>query len=242
MEGRRKPGAEQLTTLLHLVRLGAVRTYTGVSTRTLGDSIGLSQQAASLRLINLEKAGLVERAHSGRGLVVRVTDRGLELAESFLAEVNTSLKGGRDSLAFRGILFTGLNEGAYYVSLKGYAANFRRALGFKPFPGTLNLRLANQAMIEQRRGLDLMKGIEVSGFSDAKRSYGPVKCFQAIAGKHLGAVLAIERSHYDSSVLEVISPVNLRRSLGLKDGDECAVTVYVGGDRVSRLPRTPPRS
>ena len=240
--GRRdKPGAEQLTTLLHLVKLGAVRSYTDVSTRVLGGSIGLSQQAASLRLIELEKAGLVERAHSGRGLVVRLTERGLESAESFLAEASANLRGGRDELVFRGTLFTGLSEGAYYVSLKGYAANFRRALGFGPFPGTLNLRLANHAMVEERRALNLMKGIEIPGFSDAKRSYGPVKCFPAkIAGKFPGAVLAIERTHYDSSVLEVISSVNLRRSLKLKDGDECTITAYVGGDMVSRHPETPP--
>jgi len=224
-----KANAERLTTLLHLVRLGAVRSFTNLSTKRLGDSIEISQQAASLRLTDLEKAGLVERAHSGRGLAVRLTDGGLESVEAFLADANANLQRGKNELTFRGALFTGLNEGRYYVSLKGYATNFSRALGFEPFPGTLNLRLTSEAMVEQRRRLDLMKGIEIPGFTDGKRSYGPVKCFRAtVAGRRPGAVLAIERSHYDSSVLEVISPVNLRRSLGLEDGDECSVTAYLG--------------
>lgn len=232
---RQKLNAERLTTLLHLVRLGAVRSFTNISTKRLGDSIELSQQAASLRLTGLERAGLVERAHSGRGLAVRLTDDGLNIVEAFLADANVNLERGKNEMTFRGALFTGLNEGGYYISLKGYAANFYRALGFEPFPGTLNLRLTNEAMTEQRRRLDLMKGIEVPGFSDGKRSYGPVKCFKAkVGGKHPGAVLVIDRTHYDSSVLEVISQLNLRKTLGLSDGDECSVTVYLGEGWVRR--------
>ncbi len=151
------------------------------------------------------------------------------MAEAFLTDVSANLERGKNELTFRGIVFTGLNEGGYYVSLDGYAAGFSKALEFRPFAGTLNLRLNNGAMIEQRRRLDLMRGVDVPGFSDGKRSYGPVKCFRARIGSKLpGAVLAIERTHYDSSVLEVISPVNLRKSLGLKDGDECSVTAYLG--------------
>jgi riboflavin kinase len=229
MAPRRKSNAERLTTLIHLVRLGAVRSFANISTRRLGESIGLSQQAASLRLADLERAGLIERAHMGRGLAVRLTYSGLDSVEAFLAEAKSNLERGGNSLNFRGTLFTGLNEGRYYVSQRGYAASFARALGFQPFPGTLNLRLASEAMIEQRRRLDLLKGIEIPGFDDEKRSYGPVKCFRAkVGGKYPGAVLAIERTHYDSSVLELISPVNLRKSLGLKDGDECSVMAYLG--------------
>ena len=224
-----KSSAERLTTLLHLVRLGAVRSYANVSTARLGDSLGLSQQAASLRLAQLESEGLIERAHSGRGLAVRLTESGLADVESFLADASANLERGKNELTFRGTVFTGLGEGGYYVSLEGYAGSFAKALGFKPFPGTLNLRLADEAMVEQRRRLDLMKGIEVPGFNDGRRSFGPVKCFRArISGKHQGAVLAIERTHYDSSVLEVISPSNLRRSLGLEDGDECSVIAFLG--------------
>ena len=226
---KRKSNAEVLTTLLHLVRLGAVRSFANVPTRRLGESLELSQQAASLRLGELERGGLVERARSGRGLAVRLTDEGLGLVEAFLAEANFNLEKGKNELTFRGTLFTGLGEGAYYVSRKGYSESFGRVLGFSPFPGTLNLRLTSEAMIEQRRRLDLMKGIEVPGFDDGKRAFGPVKCFKArVGGRQRGAVLAIRRTHYDSSVLEVVSPANLRRSLGLEDGDECSVTVYLG--------------
>lgn len=209
--------------------MGAGASFAGISTKKLGDSIDLSQQAASLRLIELQRAGLIERAHSGRGLAVRLTEPGRKAVETFLAEASVSLERGKNELNFKGTLFTGLNEGGYYISLKGYSKSFFRALGFEPFPGTLNLRLTNEAMIEQRRRLELLEGIKVPGFTDGKRSYGPVKVFRAkIGGKHPGAVLAIERTHYDSSVLEIISPVNLRKALDLKDGDECSVIAYPG--------------
>ncbi|HEV2137547.1 MAG TPA: DUF120 domain-containing protein [Nitrososphaerales archaeon] len=225
---RPKSNGERLTTLLHLVRLGASGSFAGISTKRLGDSLDLSQQAASLRLIDLQRAGLIERAHSGHGLAVRLTESGLKVVEKFLGEASLSLERGNNELNFNGTLFTGLNEGRYYISLKGYSRSFIRALGFEPFPGTLNLRLTSEAMIEQRRSLGQMPGINIPGFSDEKRSYGPVKVFRAkIAGKYPGAVLAIERTHYDNSVLEVIAPLNLRKVLKLRDGDECSLTAFL---------------
>jgi riboflavin kinase, archaea type len=221
-------GAKEVTTLVELLKLRAGRSFVEVSSSKLGDALGVTQQAASRRLIELEKAGLVERAHKGRGLAVRLTGSGLKITEAFYAGLRGALNES-NQLKFRGTLFRGFGEGGYYVSLKGYARPFFQALGFEPFPGTLNLRLVGEAMLEQRRSLDFFAGVEVSGFKDGGRTFGPVKCFRAeVEGKYPGAVLAIERTHYDSSVLEVIAPLNLRDALGLKDGDGCSVTAYLG--------------
>ena len=158
-----------------------------------------------------------------------MTKEGLEAVETFLADASVNLERSKREVKFRGALFTGFGEGGYYISLRGYSEAFIKLLGFEPFPGTLNLRLTNEAMVEQRKRLDLLRGVEVPGFTDGKRTYGPVKCFKAkIEEDHPGAVLAIERTHYDSSVLEVIAPINLRKALGLKDGDECSLVAYLG--------------
>jgi CTP-dependent riboflavin kinase len=41
------------------------------------------------------------------------------------------------------------------------------------------------------------------------------------------AVLVIDRTHYDDSVLEIVSPHFLRGALGLKDGDLLDVNVVI---------------
>ena len=225
---RGSPTPQSLSTLLELMKLGAGRSYADVSSTRLGEAIGLTQQAASKRLIDLEGSGLVERVHSGRSLRVRLTPRGLAAVHAVYGGLRGAFEEPPKEMTFTGTLFTGFREGSYYVSLKGYARAFRRTLGFVPYPGTLNLRLSTPRMVGQRTHLASLEGVKVPGFEDGKRTYGPVYCFRAkVEGKHPAAVLAIERTHYDHSVLEVISPVNLRKALGLRDGDECSVTAYV---------------
>ncbi len=220
---------QQLITLVELLRLKAAHSYVKLSSSDLSRGLGISQQAASKRLADLERDGLIERMHAGRGFSVRLTESGIRVVRAFYGELRGAFEEQKRDLTFSGTVFTGLREGGYYVSMKGYSNHFQSLLGFRPFPGTLNLRLTSPAQIEQRSQLELIKGIEIPGFEDKLRSYGPVKCFRAeVEGKIPGAVLAIERTHYDSSVLEVISPLDLRKTLKLSDGDECKVTAYLG--------------
>ena len=51
----------------------------------------------------------------------------------------------------RGVVFSGRGEGSFYVSI--YARSFEEVLGFRPFPGTLNIRL--QADIERFNAWDV---------------------------------------------------------------------------------------
>ena len=41
-----------------------------------------------------------------------------------------------------------------------------------------------------------------------------------------GAVILIERSHYDDSVLEIIAPVSIRKKLGIADGDTVRIDIF----------------
>lgn len=72
-----------------------------------------------------------------------------------------------------------------------------------------------------------MKEIEVSGSSDAKRSYGAVMFFKPkIAGKHLGAALATESlSQFDPRSNFSGEP---QETYGSKDRDGRAVTATWG--------------
>jgi riboflavin kinase len=216
-----------LRTLIELVKLGARRQLVPLSTSELGRVLHLTQQGASVRLLELEKEGMIERGRVGRRLGVRLTSKGYDHVTSLYAEL-TSIINRREEFLFTGRVFSGMREGGYYVSLSGYKRQFRKFLGFTPYPGTLNLRLVSLTQIEQKRLLRSMAGISIAGFEDSARRYGPARCFRARIGEtQKGAALVIERTHYDDTVLELISHANLRMVLRLKDGDELSATVHL---------------
>jgi len=131
-------------------------------------------------------------------------------------------------MVIEGIVFSGLGEGAYYVTREPYRKQFIEKLGFDPYPGTLNLKLTSWYDAHLRRELEEQPGIEIPGFKNENRTYGPVKCFPArINGKEKGAVILALRTHYDSSVIEIIAPSYLRNTLKLKDGNKVKVEVFL---------------
>jgi len=217
-----------LWTLIDLYERGAANRTLELSTSELALVLGISQQGVSKHLLLLEKDGLVERKKSGRRTCVLVTRAGADRVFSVYSRLKTAIEGRAGVLDFHGTLFTGLGEGGYYISLAGYRRQFVKLLGFEPFPGTLNLTIG-PGEIELRRQLNFLDALELSGFSQGGRSYGPAKCFMAkVESKYDAGALVIERTHHGESVLEVISPLDLRKTLSLKDGDQVHVTVYPG--------------
>jgi riboflavin kinase len=224
-EKRQGPTAQQLVTLVELYKQGAGEHAISLSTTELGKLLGLTQQAVSQQLIQLEAKGMVERRHAGRGATVMVTPKGADQVFSFYTKLKGSVEGRPSTVVIHGRVFTGFGEGAYYISRPGYVRQFKRLLGFEPFPGTLNLTI-NSTELYLRRQLNSLQGLEVKGFKDGKRTYGPVKCLRArIEGEYDAAALVIERTHHGEAVLELIAPVHLRKALGLDEGDWVSVAV-----------------
>ena len=174
MSTKKAPSDRDISTLVALVRLKVGATYADISTRRLGEALSLTQQGASARLAELERTGLAERGHSGRGLGVRLTEAGMDAVRALYVDLREALEHQGKELVFHGSLFTGLREGGYYISLRGYARQFHEALGFVPYPGTLNLKLSTPAMVELRNMLKLLPGVDVRGFKDGRRTFGPV--------------------------------------------------------------------
>ncbi len=215
-------------TLYKLAERGAVSNAIHVSTTELASDLGLSQQTASRHLIELEKAGLIERLVSPRGERIKISPKGVSELRAVYLGLKSVLEQPPATLSLEGRVFSGFGEGRYYISLEGYRRQFVEKLGFDPFPGTLNIRLESSLDIRARRELESMRGILIEGFSNEKRTYGGAKCFRAIInGEVEGAVVLIERTHYDESCLEIISPYNLRERLGLRDGNLVRVEVDI---------------
>ena len=209
-----------------LAALGARERTVKLSTKFLAEKLNLSQQTLSRYLINLEHIGWIRRVATREGSFIHITNLGDLQLRRVRAALNSIFEEKSSPILIEGIVFSGLGEGAYYVTRGPYRRQFIEKLGFDPYPGTLNLKLTSEYDIQMRRELEVRSGIEIHGFSNADRTYGPVKCFPArINGEEKGAVILALRTHYSSSVIEVIAPKCLRDVLGLRDGDRVRVEV-----------------
>ncbi len=217
-----------LLALYKLAELGAHEKEVMCSTVDVANGIGASQQTASRRLIEMEGLGLITRAKEGRNQRVRITNEGVQHLTGMYQILKRVFEAPRGELVMTGVVFSGLSEGSYYMSLEGYRKQFRSKLGFDPYPGTLNLHVRKEDLNE-RRLLESYPFIYVEGFANAKRSYGPAKCYKAVVNeKGPAAIILPIRAHYGEDVVELIAPQSLRKQLRAKDGDSVRVRVYLG--------------
>ena len=224
------PGSWKLFfTLYKLAELGAGSRTVKVSTEYLAEKIGASQQTASRHLINLEKTGWIKRTITPEGCLTKITDSGMAELKKLYSNLRLIFEAAYPpSVTLEGILFSGLGEGAYYVTKEGYRKQFMEKLGFDPYPGTLNLKLTTEYDVKTMSELEAYPAIEIQGFKNESRTFGSVKCYPAIINnKEKGAVVYALRSHYNTSVLEIIAPVFLRGRLKLKDGNKVKVEILI---------------
>jgi riboflavin kinase len=221
---------QHILTIVELLSKGARHNFVEVTTAELGKSISRSQQAASKHLLELENSGYIERIRRGQKFAVRVTDKGHTEIQNLFSSLHAALESSPAAIDFEGSVVSGMGEGAYYMSLEGYRRQFKDKLGYEPYPGTLNVRLVDQLYMNARRELGRHPSIFVDGFSDSTRTYGWVKCYRAIVNDGAvdnAAVLVLERTHYDDSMLEVIAPVSIKQAAGIKNGDRIKVQVQL---------------
>jgi riboflavin kinase len=219
---------QHILTLIELLSKGARHNFVEVTTTLLGRGIGRSQQAASKHLLDLETSGYIERLKRGQKFAVKVTDKGYSEIQSLYLSLRAAIESTPATMVFNGNVISGMGEGAYYMSLEGYRRQFREKLGFEPYPGTLNVRLTDQIDMNSRLELGKYPSIFIHGFSDGTRTYGWVKCYRAIVNDGAidnAAVLVLERTHYDDSMLEVIAPTSIKQAAGIKNGDRIKVQV-----------------
>jgi len=219
---------QHILTLAELLAKGARHNFVSITTSSLGKSIHRSQQAASKHLLELERDGYIERIRSGQKVSVRITAKGHAEMTRVSSILRSSLESSPSYLEFKGTIISGMGEGAYYMSMKGYTKQFKTKLGYVPFPGTLNVKLKNKEYTEAKRSLDAYGGIMINGFSDGKRTYGWVKCYPAKINNSIdSALITLERTHYDDSVIELISYTNIKKVAKLSTGSQISVRIPI---------------
>jgi riboflavin kinase len=204
--------------LKKLALMGAARNAVSLSSTKLGTTIGMSGQTAARRLVDLEKEGYIERAVTNEGQDVCLTAKGISLLKAEFLDYRRIFE-DEHRLSFKGKVVTGLGEGQYYISLDGYNRQFIEKLGFEPYPGTLNLQLREPFAHHES------SAIKIAGFKDAARTFGGGKCYPVTIDGVRAAIIRPDRSSYPLNLVEIIAPVNLRKKLGLKDGDDVEVVL-----------------
>ena len=120
-------------------------------------------------------------------------------------------------------IVSGVKQGAFFTQLEWVQEQCLQKLGFKPFPGTLNLEIAHENMriIE---ALQAQEGIELVP-PDSNFCAGfvfPIS-IEGISGAMV-APAADVRVHA-KNIIEIISHLGLKNALGVEDGDWVTLTI-----------------
>jgi riboflavin kinase len=210
--------------LKKLALLGAIEKPVKISSSEFTRYTSTSSKTAARVLKQLEDEQYIERQMVAGGQMVQLREKGVDLLKNEYVEYSTIFCRDHNDIDLYGNIITGLGEGQYYISREGYMSQFRDKLGFKPYPGTLNVRLDGPSA-EMRDRMAFIRPVVVHGFSDGERSFGGGKCYQIEVEGIKGAVIIPDRTHYPADLLEIIAPVKLREMLRINDGDKVRIVV-----------------
>jgi len=126
----------------------------------------------------------------------------------------------------KGELFSGLGRGAYFTQIDWVREQCLSKLGFVPFPGTLNLRVGEEYLDLARK---LRTGAEID-IVPPSPDFCPAKVLPILVGDINAAIIlpdaeAFTDEVHPAEIIEIIAPVEIKKALDIKDGDEVVITI-----------------
>ena len=219
---------QHVVILSELLLCGAKNNFVELTTGEIAKKIKRSQQLASKELLDLEFFGYINRNKKSKKYTIKVTEKGYQKVYDLFLFLKTAVESFKHIIDFEGHIITGMGEGAYYMSLKGYKQQFKEKLGYEPYPGTLNIKLNSSLYVEAKKEMLKYPSINIEGFSDQSRTFGWVKCYPAYINDSdsiNSSILILERTHYDDSIIEIIAPFSIKELFSLKNGDHIKLKV-----------------
>ena len=215
--------------LLGLARFGCAKDYTKINRAELALTLEVSAWTLNRWIREAIEKGFVSVSRKGRSSLYKITEKGLLVLWDIRKILNAKLS---SFLIIKGTVVKGLGEGAYYMSMPEYTKALSEALGFKPYPGTLNVKVYDR-FIPLRAFLQRLGKIVTEGFKKGSKEYGGVsflktKVINSSGEEESGAVLFISKTKHGPEIMEVVAPLNLRKRLGLIDGSRVELVIYLG--------------
>ena len=118
-------------------------------------------------------------------------------------------------MIINGEVTTGLGKAAYFLSQEFYTKEFKKNLGFIPYPGTLNVIVSDEYLDEINEIKDSCENL-----IKPDEGFGAVKYIEAKLNDEVsGAIVFPAKTTHDENYLEFIAEDKLRDKLGLEDED-----------------------
>ena len=114
-----------------------------------------------------------------------------------------------------GEVTTGLGKAAYFLSQEFYTKEFKKNLGFIPYPGTLNVIVSDKHLDEINEIKDNCQNV-----IRPDEGFGAVKYIKAKLNNNVyGAIVFPAKTTHEENYLEFIAEKRLRDELNIEDGD-----------------------
>lgn len=129
-------------------------------------------------------------------------------------------------VVLRGVAASGLRQATHLTEIPWVARQFAEKLGFRPRPGTFNVRITDPRSQSLWATLARQLGIEIQ---PPDSSACVARCYPVIVNERITGVIVVPHvPGYPIDQIEVISERCIRVGLGLDDGDEVTLRVLAG--------------
>ena len=129
-------------------------------------------------------------------------------------------------ITITGKIVSGVKKGAFFTQLDWVQEQCQKKLGFKPYPGTLNLEIAEETIPAVEARLQA-EGIPLTP-PDANFCTGQVYPVSVMGVSGALVAPAEDARVHGKNIIEIIAPISLKEALDVKDGDEIMLTFNKG--------------
>jgi CTP-dependent riboflavin kinase len=133
-------------------------------------------------------------------------------------------QGRQDPWVLKGKVVSGAREAAFFTQLDWVQVQCQEKLGFKPYPGTLNLEIDEESLSV----LDVLKREKGITLIPPDPQYCVARALPLMVGSICGAIIipSEDVNIHRKNIVEVMAPVRLKDALGITDGDSLVLVIH----------------
>ncbi|MBW2064121.1 MAG: CTP-dependent riboflavin kinase [Deltaproteobacteria bacterium] len=126
-------------------------------------------------------------------------------------------------IVIRGKVVGGVKKASYFTRLDWVQGQCLEKLGFRPYPGTLNLEVGDEVL----ELLDGMRGEGSITLTPPNKEHCTAQTLPVKMGSVEGAIIIPEERvmGHGKKIVEIIAPLRLKDVLGLREGDMLTVRI-----------------